>query len=391
MNSNVRKIIAWHPVLTDHQAFTYQALSEQSELPMTVYVSSLEDSIRQEQGWVDTRVTGIDRQLIPKRGFLRYAMRALLANREQLHIFGSAFESPRMMLVLWFAACLRIDFYIISEPYSPVPYGYFIDHAAWRERLKSWARPWLYRTYMLALRSSLKGIFTISRLAKTQYAKAGMSAERLFPFGYFVPTEKRNEEPLRGDQKIGKPMRLAFVGALISRKGLPMLITAVRCAFAQNANIQLDVYGPGEVSSFDFDDAIVRYQGAIPFGETQKYLNRYDFLVLPSYFDGWGVVVNEALCAGVPVLCSDQVGARELVEMFGAGQVFPSGDVQALTSMLVDLSTDVDRCIAMTSACSAASRAIQPDQAAAYMLAIFSNEPSKREAIASPWYRPSES
>ena len=116
MSAGIRRIIAWQPVLTDHQAFTYQELSRQSGLPVQVQVARLEDETRRAQGWTDTRVTGVERQLIPARGFLRHGMRLLLENRDQIHVFGSAFENPRMMLLLWAATRLRLECYIISEP-----------------------------------------------------------------------------------------------------------------------------------------------------------------------------------------------------------------------------------------------------------------------------------
>jgi glycosyltransferase involved in cell wall biosynthesis len=108
---------------------------------------------------------------------------------------------------------------------------------------------------------------------------------------------------------------------------------------------------------------------------------------LPSHYDGWGVVVNDALCAGVPVLCSDQVGARVLVETFGAGQVFPRGDVMALGEQIAQLAADPAKLQAMKAACAAAAEAIQPSRAAAYMLEVLSAEPHARAAIPSPWYR----
>ncbi|MFM2347075.1 MAG: hypothetical protein RL654_1828 [Pseudomonadota bacterium] len=131
----------------------------------------------------------------------------------------------------------------------------------------------------------------------------------------------------------------------------------------------------------------MRYLGKVPFGKAQDYLGGYDLLVLPSHYDGWGVVVNEALCAGVPVLCSDQVGARVLVETFGAGQVFARGDEQALADLLVTLANRPERLQAMKSACATAAEAIQPARAAAYMLEVLSAEPAARAAIPSPWYR----
>jgi len=382
-----RKIIAWQPVLTDHQAFTYQELSRQSGLPVLAQVVRLEDETRRAQGWRDTRVTSIERQLIPPHSFLLHSLRCLLANRDQIHVFGSAFENPRMMFLLWVATRLGVDCFIISEPYSTVSFGYLVNRRAWRERLKTWARPHLYRFYMLALRDGLKGIFTISRLASQQYAKAGMPADRLFPFGYFVPTEPElaSTAVVTIDEST-QYLRLAFVGALIERKGLATLIAAVRMAVENGAKLQLDVYGPGDPKAFDFDGCCVRYLGCIPFGQAQQYLRCYDLLVLPSHYDGWGVVVNEALCAGVPVLCSDQVGARVLIETFGAGQIFPRSDEQALANQLTALAADPEKLAEIKLACAAAAEAIQPARAASYMLQVLATEPAKRAAVPSPWY-----
>ena len=386
MRQQVKKILAWHPVLTDHQAFTYQALARQSGLPVVVQVAKQEDETRRAQGWTETRVTSVERQLIPARGFLRYGLRLLLDNRDQIHLFGSAYENPRMLLLLWLATRLGLDCYIISEPYSPVSFGYLRDQIAWREKLKTWLRPHLYRGYMLALRGGLKGIFTISRLAAQQYVAAGMPPERLFPFGYFVPAETVAAPEVTFSAVSARRLRLVFVGSLIARKGLSTLIGAVRRAIASGADLQLDVYGPGDPTGFDFDGERVRHAGRIPFGETQQRLPAYDLLVLPSHYDGWGVVVNEALCAGVPVLCSDQVGARVLVETFGAGQVFARGDEQALADLLVSLANQPERLQAMKSACAVAAETIQPARAAAYMLEVLSAEPASRAAIPSPWY-----
>lgn len=384
-----QRIIAWHPVLTDHQAYTYQELLRQSGLSVIVQVARREDNARKAQGWTDTRVTGIERQVIPGQAFLRYGLRCLLENRDQIHVFGSVFESPRMMLLLWLATRLGIKCYLISEPYSPVCFGYFSDQRAWRQRLKSWLRPSLYRFYILVLRSGLQGIFTISRLAQRQYFAAGMPPQLLFPFGYFIPFEVADTQvpfvPLSGTSE---RLRLAFVGSLIGRKGLPILIGAVRRAISRGADVQLDVYGPGDREPFDFDGDRIRYAGRIPFGHTQQHLVGYDLLVLPSHYDGWGVVVNEALCAGVPVLCSNQVGAQVLIETFGSGYVFPQGDEQALADLLITLSGEPTMLQAMKSACAAAAEAIQPDKAASYMLQVLLAEPSARSAIPSPWYKP---
>lgn len=387
MRPDVCRIIAWQPVLTDHQAFTYQELSNHSGLPVIVQVVRLEDETRRAQGWTDTRVTSIYRKLIPASCFLRYGLRLLRENRSQIHLFGSPFENPRMMLLLWMAALMRLDCYIISEPYSPVSFGYLSDQTAWKELLKTRLRPYLYRFYMLFLRRGLKGIFAISRLAMHQYAAAGMSTERLFPFGYFVPSESFKTPQYHSNAAPHQHLRIAFVGSLIAIKGLPTLIGAVRRAIDQGADLQLEVFGPGDPSAFDFDSEHIRHAGRIPFGYTQQYLLEHDLLVLPSQYDGWGVVVNEALCAGIPVICSDRVGARVLVETFGAGLVFPAGDEEALANLLMTLFREPEVLSKLKSACAVAAKAIQPSRAASYMLEVLSAEPVERIGIPSPWYR----
>lgn len=349
----------------------------------------MEDDIRRAQGWSDTKVTNIQRNLIPARGFLSHGLRILFENSDQIHFFGSAFENPRMTLLLWFATRLGIDCYIISEPYSPVPLGYFSDESGWIVKLKTWLRPTLYRFYMLVLRNRLSGIFAISRLAYQQFSEAGVPPSRLFPFGYFVPSEIETRLVKHDSllEKRPRALKLVFVGSLIRRKGLETLITAIQLAIDRGAGLQLDVFGPGNPVLFGFDEISVRYLGRIPFGKTQHILTSYDLLVLPSHYDGWGVVVNEALCAGVPVLCSDQVGARVLIECFGTGQVFPQGDVQKLADQLVALASNSARMQAMKSACPTAAKNIQPTRAARYMLQVLSAVPDMRATIPSPWYR----
>jgi glycosyltransferase involved in cell wall biosynthesis len=60
-----------------------------------------------------------------------------------------------------------------------------------------------------------------------------------------------------------------------------------------------------------------------------------DVLVLPSLKETWGMVVSEALCFGLPVIASDQVGAaRDLVYEGRNGFSFPRGDVPALAGSI---------------------------------------------------------
>jgi len=75
-----------------------------------------------------------------------------------------------------------------------------------------------------------------------------------------------------------------------------------------------------------------------------------DVLVLPSWFEPWGVVINEAVAAGLAVVASEAVGsAAELVRDGVNGRIFPVGDVASLSQCLSDV-TRPDRCEQMKAA-----------------------------------------
>ncbi len=59
-----------------------------------------------------------------------------------------------------------------------------------------------------------------------------------------------------------------------------------------------------------------------------------DRLVLPSRWDGWGAVVNEALSAGTPAIVSDTCGCSSLLVSSRCGAVFPHEDIKALAQAI---------------------------------------------------------
>ncbi|WP_294736804.1 glycosyltransferase family 4 protein [uncultured Pseudomonas sp.] len=375
--------VTWQPVLTDHQAYTYEALSQQANTPVVAYVLTMEDSTRHVQGWQDTQVKSIERRLIPEHENFAYCFRKMREHRHNVHLFGSAFQNWKMLYCLMLAIVFRVEFYLVSEPYSPIAQGYFNDGSMTRQKLKAILRPYLYKVYMTLLKRWMSGVFSISTKAVEQYSESGVKKNKLFPFGYFVPSiENRHSIPYSKHER-PHSLRIVFVGALIARKGLDLLIEAVA---RSTAPVILDVYGPGDPSPFAFDEDKICYRGTIPFGTTQKIVSQYDLLVLPSRYDGWGVVVNEALCAGVPVICSDQVGARVLIEKFGAGVVFDSNDSGALEAIISKLGSKPEHLLAMRAATRSAAQAIQPDVAAGYMLAVLRAKPGDKSAVVSPWY-----
>jgi glycosyltransferase involved in cell wall biosynthesis len=76
-----------------------------------------------------------------------------------------------------------------------------------------------------------------------------------------------------------------------------------------------------------------------------------DFFVLPSLYEPFGLVVNEAMLCGCPAIVSDRVGAKyDLVREGENGCVFPAGNVEALAAICRDLLSDPEKCRRMGNA-----------------------------------------
>jgi glycosyltransferase involved in cell wall biosynthesis len=85
----------------------------------------------------------------------------------------------------------------------------------------------------------------------------------------------------------------------------------------------------------------VRFLGFLNQTQLPAIYTSADLMVLPSEYEPFAVVVNEAMCCGCPVASSDHVGAaRDLVAPVRRQFVFPSGDIAALATLLKEALAD---------------------------------------------------
>ncbi|TLS66746.1 glycosyltransferase family 4 protein [Mariprofundus erugo] len=192
-----------------------------------------------------------------------------------------------------------------------------------------------YRRLFFLWRNRLEGVLSIGYSTSDWVISCGVSTKKVFPFTYFLQNEncliEKNEES-------DVTFRLIFVGQLIERKALELLILALEPL--HRLNLQLLVIGTGPLASElrATADALipgcVRWAGKLPMLEIPAYMKQSDCLVLPSRHDGWGAVVSEALMVGTPVITSDRCGAAGVVAESGVGGVFKSGDVEGLTELI---------------------------------------------------------
>ena len=149
--------------------------------------------------------------------------------------------------------------------------------------------------------------------------------------------------PTGRDHLAPSPFKLLFIGSLIPRKGLDVLLKALAGTNSQ-ASWTLTVVGEGPekdyLKSLATDLGIntnLRFLGSISPDGIPQLMRDHHILILPSYREGRPNVVLEAMAAALPVLATNIEGTRELIQHDQTGWLVPPGDVDELSGALDDL------------------------------------------------------
>ncbi len=150
------------------------------------------------------------------------------------------------------------------------------------------------------------------------------------------------------------PLRVLFVGNLIPRKGLHLLLAAMRTL--PPGTVTLDMVGGAgfnrryarrmhEMASSL--DGAVRFHGQLDDEALAALLRRSHLLAVPSQYEGFGIVYLEAMGFGLPVVAGTGGAAREFVEEGVNGFLVPPDGAAALAEHLLALHWDRERLAAM--------------------------------------------
>ena len=143
-----------------------------------------------------------------------------------------------------------------------------------------------------------------------------------------------------------KKMNLLFVGRLSEEKGILDLIRAIK--MLNNPDIYLTIIGQGtqekeiksEIRSAKLDDKIC-LKGYCSWGdELFSYMKYADCLILPSYNEGLGMVLLEAMANGTAVIASRVGGIPDIVDDEYNGLLFSAGNIDELENRIAILFND---------------------------------------------------
>lgn len=289
-------------------------------------VDSLEE--RKDMGWEDSVKTnhhsssGVEMIISPsidkvKRLFEKYN------NTDTWCMFSGINAFPEVSA--WFVLSLgyNVKRGIITEP----PYIY--EHPLWQHAIRFAIKDWKYTKYI--------DKFFVMGDKYVWYYKLWSKKWEVIPFMYCTEWRERTCGEHNDDK-----LKLLYVGALSHRKNVAELLKAISLLPNEKQKfIDVGIVGDGEKrAELESMTQKENYCSATTFYGSQKMdvipdiMQRYDVLVLPSLHDGWGAVVNEALTLGLYVICSDNCGAKYLLNNDQIGKIYKSGDAHELSEYI---------------------------------------------------------
>lgn len=258
-----------------------------------------------------------------------------------VHLAG--WSHPFILMALLICALRGIPTTVESDtPHRAEPVG-------WRPWVKRMLYPWLFRLPSLFLPGGSRQAAYFRKYGvqekRIRVAQMTVDVDAMMAHQATVPSERRNRIRERQGLTEGHVVFL-FVGRLESHKGIQELLdaygelrkrAAVECA--------LVVVGDG-TCRHEIDKAAEQMPGIVVAGRLTgaDLLDVYaaaDVFLLPSLKEPWGLVINEAMAFGLPVIATNAVGCvDDLVEPGINGLIVPPGNSAALAQAMQRLASD---------------------------------------------------
>jgi glycosyltransferase involved in cell wall biosynthesis len=217
----------------------------------------------------------------------------------------------------------------------------------WGERLrqKSGIKELMQRGLAMPL-AHASGIVGIGRAAEEDYRRRFPNIPH-FNIPYYC--DLSSFFSVRRYPKTAGPVRFLFCGQMIERKGVDILLLAFNRLISKGVDAELLLVGR-EAGLRKFLTMVspttrsrIRYVGFQAPERLPGFFEQSDVFVLPSRHDGWGVVINQALAAGLPIITSNAVGAGlDLVKNGINGLRVATNDVDSLYRSMETLASNPD-------------------------------------------------
>ncbi len=179
-------------------------------------------------------------------------------------------------------------------------------------------------------------IFVASSFTRRTLEAAPVTPSNIHIIPYGAPPATNEMPRTRADG----PLRVLFAGALTQRKGLSYLLKAVS---SLKHHVELTLLGtkpPCFCRALEKALRVHRWIPSLPHHEVLREMQGHDVLVFPSLFEGFGLVIVEAMSQGLPVITTSHTAGPDIIESGKNGFLIPIRSSELLAMRLEELIAD---------------------------------------------------
>ena len=184
------------------------------------------------------------------------------------------------------------------------------------------------------------GALAVSSMAKKEFLTWGISKQKIMLLPYAMYPLKPSVKKENSVEEFARNRFVfMFCGALSQRKGVDVLLKAFQMIAHQYPLSALVLVGPDQKDgyyknlsrSLGISEDSLMITGAVKYDRVRNILPLCQVFVLPSRYDGWGMVIYEAGCLAKPIISTENCGASHhlIIEDIN-GYKIKAGDVSAL-------------------------------------------------------------
>lgn len=152
----------------------------------------------------------------------------------------------------------------------------------------------------------------------------------VIPYGFPPVNTQRKYDDIQN-----RKIRVLFVGGLSQRKGLSYFFEAIK---GLDDKIEATVVGRGNLEACQaLKEALskVNYIPSLPHDEILKLMANQDLFIFPSLFEGFGLVITEAMSQGTPVITTDRTCGPDIMHNGIDGWIVKAGETKPIRDLLV--------------------------------------------------------
>lgn len=148
---------------------------------------------------------------------------------------------------------------------------------------------------------------------------------KVIPYGFPPANNQKEYKPL-----VNRKLKVLFVGGLSQRKGISYLFEAVK---GLEDKVELTIVGQKAVANCKALNLALEKHTWIPslsHNQVLACMREHDVFVFPSLFEGFGLVITEAMSQGVPVITTERTAGPDLIGDGADGWIVPAGSSAAI-------------------------------------------------------------